>query len=100
MSTSIRIVISSPDFREMKGLSKTSGKPYHMRIQTAHAFPIDKDGVIGDFPDKFEIALDADQVPYPRGEYTLQPSAIYVSRDGKLSVSPRLVARAAAPAKS
>ena len=97
---SIRIVITSPDIREMKGIGKTSLKPYHMRIQTAHAFPIDKDGVVGEFPDKFEIALDTDQIPYPRGNYTLQPSAIYVSRDGKLCVSPRLVALAAAPAKS
>lgn len=86
----IRIVITSPEFREMKGIGKVSNKPYHMRIQTAHAFPVDKDGVIAEFPDKFEIALDADQAPYPRGNYTLQPSAIYVSRDGKLSVSPRL----------
>ena len=97
---SIRIVITSPEIREMKGIGKTSLKPYHMRIQTAHAFPIDKDGVIGEFPDKFEIALDADQIPYARGNYTLQPSAVYVSRDGKLSISPRLVALAAAPVKS
>ena len=97
---SIRIVITSPDFREMKGIGKTSGKPYHMRIQTAHAFPIDKDGVIAEFPDNFEIALDTDQVPYQRGNYTLQPSAIYVSRDGKLSVSPRLTPATASPAKA
>lgn len=96
---SIRIVITSPDIREMKGIGKTSLKPYHMRIQIAHAFPVDKDGVTAEFPDKFEIALDTDQIPYPRGNYTLQPSAIYVSRDGKLSVSPRLVALAAAPVK-
>jgi len=93
-----RIVITSPDIREMKGIGKTSGKPYHMRIQTAHLFPTDKDGVIAEFPDKFEIALDADQAPYPRGNYTLQPSAVYVSRDGKLSVSPRLTAATALPA--
>lgn len=93
---SIRIVITSPEIREMKGIGKISQKPYHMRIQIAHAFPVDKDGVIAEFPDKFEIALDSDQAPYPRGNYTLQPSAIYVSRDGKLSISPRL-APAAAP---
>lgn len=86
----IKIVVTSPEIREMKGVGKTSGRPYHMRIQTAHAFPVDRDGVIGEFPDKFEIALDADQSPYPRGSYTLQPSALYVSRDGKLEVRPRL----------
>lgn len=97
---SIRIVITSPDIRELKGIGKTSLKPYHLKIQTGHAFPIDKDGVIAEFPDKFEITLDSDQAPYPRGNYTLQPSALYVSRDGRLSVSPRLVALAAPVVKS
>lgn len=86
----IQIAIASPDIREMKGIAKTSGKPYHMRIQTGYAFTISPDGVVSDFPDKFEIALESDQVPYPRGKYTLQPSAVYVSRDGRLNVSPRL----------
>jgi len=86
----IRIAITSPDVREMKGIGKTSGKPYHMRFQTAHAFTVDKDGVQSEFPDKFEIILDADQVPYQRGTYLLQPSSLYVSRDGRIECNPRL----------
>jgi hypothetical protein len=54
----LKIVITSPEFREMKGIGKTSGKPYHMRIQTAHAFTVSPDGVPSEFPDKFEIALE------------------------------------------
>ena len=91
----ITIAITSPDIREMKGVAKVSGRPYHMRIQTAHAFTISPDGVLAEFPDKFEIALDADQAPYPRGRYVLQPSSVVVSRDGKLEVRPRLVPLAA-----
>lgn len=91
----IQIQITSPDIREMKGIGKTSGKPYHMRIQTGYAFIVSPDGAIADFPDKFEIALEADQSPYPRGKYTLQPSAVYVSRDGRLNVAPRLAPVAA-----
>jgi hypothetical protein len=87
----IKIVITSPDIREMKGIGKTSGKPYHMRIQTAHAFCVGKDGTVTEFPDKFEIALDEGQFPYQRGHYQLSPSALYVSRDGRLEVAPRLV---------
>jgi hypothetical protein len=87
----IKIVITSPDVREMKGIGKTSGKPYHMRFQTAHAFTVGKDGTIAEFPDKFELILEADQVPYARGSYSLAPSALYVSRDGNLECSPRLV---------
>lgn len=93
----IQIRITSPDIREMKGVGKTSGKPYHMRFQTGHAFTVDKDGAVAEFPDKFEIVLEADQLPYPRGSYTLQPSALFVSRDGRLEVRP-LLAPALAPA--
>jgi Helix-destabilising protein len=95
----IKVVVSTPEIREMKGTAKVSGKPYHMRIQTAHAYTCDKDGVIGEFPDKFEISLDTDQAPYPRGAYTLSPSALFVGRDGRLEVRPRLVP-VQAPAKA
>ncbi|MDO8717557.1 MAG: single-stranded DNA-binding protein [Polaromonas sp.] len=93
----IKIAITSPEIREMKGIGKTSGKPYHMRIQNAHAFTVDKDGTVAEFPDKFEIALDADQTPYARGHYTLSPAAVFVSRDGRLEVRPRLIPMVAAP---
>lgn len=94
----IKIAITSPDIREMKGVSKTTQKPYHMRIQTAHAFTVDPTtGQVAEFPDKFEIALDADQTPFARGTYTLSPSAVYVGRDGRMEVRPRLVP---VPAKS
>lgn len=88
----IQIRITSPHIREMKGIGKTSGKPYHMRIQTGHAFTVSNDGVIGEFPDKFEIALEESQQPYQRGTYTLHPSSVYVSRDGRIDIRPRLVA--------
>jgi hypothetical protein len=75
----------------MKGIGKTSGKPYHMRIQTAHAFTVSPDGVPSEFPDKFEIALEDGQFPYQRGNYSLSPAAIQVSRDGRLECRPRLI---------
>jgi len=93
----IKIAITSPEVREMKGVGKTSGKPYHLRFQTGHAFTIGKDGVIAEFPDKFEIILEDGQPAYSRGHYQLSPSALYVSRDGRLEVSPRLVPLQAAP---
>ena len=96
----IRIVITSPEIREMQGLAKVSGKPYHMRFQNAHAYTVDKDGAEGEFPDKFELMLEKDQIPYPRGKYTLHPSAFRVSRDGKPEFLARLAPVLAAPAKS
>lgn len=87
----IQIRITSPDIREMKGIGKTSLKPYHMRIQTGYAFTVDPvTGAIAEFPDKFEIALETDQVPFARGTYTLQSSSVFVSREGRLDVRPRL----------
>ncbi len=87
----IKIVISSPSIVERKGVSKTTNKDYHLRIQTGHAFGVDTDGVIGEFPDKFEILLDKDQTPYAKGVYTLSPSAVFVSREGRLDIRPRLM---------
>lgn len=91
----IKIAITSPDIREMKGIGKTSGKPYHMRFQTGHAFTVSADGAVAEFPDKFEISLEDGQLPYARGTYTLSPSAVFVNRDGRMDVRPRLVPVAA-----
>lgn len=93
----IKIQITSSDIREMKGIGKTSNKPYHMRFQTGYAFTVDANGVVSEFPDKFEITLEDGQVPYARGTYQLQPSAVFVNRDGRLEVRPRLAAVPSAP---
>lgn len=95
----ITIAVTSPEIREMKGIGKVSGRPYHMRIQTAHAFTVSADGVLAEFPDKFEIALDEGQLPYPRGKYHLADSSIAVDRTGRLEVRPRLLPVAAPSAK-
>jgi len=91
----IKIVITSPEVRNMQGVGKTSGKPYDLNFQTAHAFTVGADGVQAEFPDKFEIMLDKGQAPYARGTYTLSPAAVFVSRDGNLDIRPRLVPVAA-----
>ena len=82
----IKISVTSPETRHMKGIGKTSGKPYDFHIQTAYAHTISDTGVISDFPDKFEFTLRDGQAPYPRGAYELAPNAIAVSRDGKLEI--------------
>lgn len=92
----IQIVITSTELREIKGNGKVSGKPFHLRIQTGYAFPIDKDGVVSEMPDKFEILLEAEQSPFQRGKYQLLPSSISVSREGRLEVRPRLAPLATA----
>lgn len=93
----IRIVVQSVAVREMSGTSQRTGKPYSMKIQQAYAWPLDADGNPPLYPEKFEIVLGRERPePYPKGEYTLHPSAIYVDGRGNLAVSPRLTPRAAA----
>jgi len=88
----IKIVITSPEIKELKGIGKTSGKPYHMRFQTGHAFTVDPNtGTLGEYPDKFEFTLEEGQQPYARGSYQLSPSAVFVGRDGRMELRPRLV---------
>ncbi len=89
---SIRITVFQTQVRELKGVSEKSGspKPYHMRFQYAYAHTVDQEGNTPPVPEKFEISLDRDQMPYSPGDYTLQPSAIYVDRNGRLSCYPRL----------
>ena len=86
----IRVTVAQSTVRELKGVSKTSGKPYHMRFQAGYAHTVDRDGNTPPYPEKFEISLSQDDQPYAPGEYTLSPSAVYVDRDGRLAVSPRL----------
>lgn len=91
----LKVTITSATCREMKGVGKTSGKPYHMAMQTAWIHTFDRDGTPSPFPEKIELNLDKDDQGqfqiYPVGEYHLHPSSVYVAHDGGLSVAPRLV---------
>lgn len=90
----IKIEIDSLEVREQSGVSKTTGKPYHLRFQSGYAFVIGPGGKPFKYPEGFELILDADQAPYPPGLYQLHPSSIRV-RDGRLTI----VAVALAPVK-
>lgn len=86
----IKITVAQTTVKEIKGLAKASGKPYHMRFQAAYAHTLDKDGNPPPYPEKFEVMLDTDAPAYAVGDYTLSPSAVYIDRDGRLAVAPRL----------
>lgn len=92
----IRIIVQSAETVERSGVSKTSGKPYHMASQIAWFHLTDRNGQPQPYPQRVELMLDKDPQtgafkPYPVGEYTLDPSSLYVDRLGGLRVSPRLV---------
>ena len=86
----IKIRILSDKTRHLKGVSKASGKPYHVRLQTGYAFTIDHDGSASEIPEKFELVLQHDQRPYEPGDYTLDSYSVYIDRNGRMSINPKL----------
>ncbi len=87
----IKIEITSPAVKELKGIGRESGKPYHIRMQSAYAFQVDKDtGEVAKYPEKFEFFLDDAHQGYAAGVYQLLPSSVYVSHEGRLAIVPRL----------
>lgn len=82
----IKIEIESSEVREYSGTSKVTGKPYHIRIQSAYAWVTDGNGKPLRYPQPFDFLLADDQAPYPPGVYTLHPSALKV-REGRLTLA-------------
>lgn len=85
----ILITVYDTPIRRLKGTS-AAGKAYDMTIQTAYASVSDSAGNPLPVPEKFEIVLDREQAPYPAGQYQLSPASLYVDRQGRLAVAPRL----------
>jgi len=97
----IKIRVLSDKLNILKGTGKESGKPYEMHIQTAYAYTVDDAGAVAEIPEKFEFVLpkDADgfiSKPLARGDYTLSPAAVYIDRNGRKSINPRLIPAQAA----
>lgn len=86
----IRISIPAAIVREIPYTDK-KGQPARLFAQAAYAFTRDDKGAEAPYPDKFEVILPKGQtMPYPEGDYTLHPSAVYVDRNGRLACTPRL----------
>ena len=86
----IKIRILTDKTQHLKGVGKASGKPYDMHLQTAYAFTIDGDGTVSEIPEKFEFVLEQEQPPFQRGDYTLTPDAVYIDRNGRMGINPKL----------
>lgn len=87
---SLMIEITSTDLNVKSGTSQRTGKPYHIREQTAY---MHKKG--NPYPDKFTISIEQDQAPFPIGNYDLHPGSFYVDRFNQLAVRPKLTPRPA-----
>lgn len=92
----IKVTVLDTPIRNMKGVSKTSGKPYDLDFQTIWLHTVSPDGTVSPFPEKTEIILDRDSFTgqtnrYPAGDYTLHPSSIRLGQKGEPEVALRLV---------
>jgi hypothetical protein len=88
----IRISVPALPVRRLQGVSKTTQKPYDLTFQTIYAHVADENGKPLPFPEKTEVTLDNGQQAYTPGDYTLSPASLYVDRNGRLAVAPKLVA--------
>lgn len=84
----MRVLIKSTDLRDLR--SRKSGQAFFIQTAALEAGQ--------DFPKPFDILHDDPKKAYPPGVYRFADDAVYVSRDGKLSVSARLVPEGAKPA--
>lgn len=84
-----RFEITSTTTVARSGNSKSTGKPYSFRIQTAY---VHLDGK--PYPEEIEILLDDSSAPHAPGWYVLAGNAHYVDRNRRFSVSPRLMREA------
>ena len=88
----MKIEILQEPIDERKGIARSTNKPYHMRMQNAYLHNDNR------YPVRFQISLRDQQQPYAAGMYELEPDAIYVDRDNRLAIFPRLKPAAKAQA--
>jgi hypothetical protein len=85
----IKITVPALPVRNMAGTSKT-GKAYDLNFQTIYCHTADQTGQALPFPEKTEIILEKGAAAFAAGEYTLLPNSLFVDRDGRLAVAPKL----------
>jgi len=90
----IKVTVASPALRVQPYTSKKTGQPAELHFQTVYLHTIDSDGNPCAFPEKVEIFAQrdahGDPKGYPKGEYQMHPSSVFVDRDGRPAVSLRL----------
>lgn len=87
----IRVTIAPGNPREISGIAKGTGKPYRFYTQTAYFHCYGRDGKPNAFPDKCEVIVDSADKAYAPGDYQLHPASVYVDRNGRPAMAPRLV---------
>jgi len=89
----LRVSVHSPVLRVQPYINK-KGQAAELHLQTVYVHTVGEDGTPAPYPEKVEAFAergpDGSPRPWPAGEYTLHPSAVYVDRNGRLAASVRL----------
>lgn len=91
----IKVTVSTTDMNHVKGTSKTTGKTFDFHTQTVWYHTVNTDGSSNPYPEKGEVIIERDKTtliatPYSAGDYTLHPGSLYLDRNGRLAVAPKL----------
>lgn len=85
---SIRVSIENEQVNVKSGTN--SRGPWQIREQEAWAYLSNRDGSAHKHPSRIVISLEAEQAPYPVGDYTVSPTSFYVGQYGSLMFRARL----------
>lgn len=90
----LKITIVSDTLRQQAYTNK-KGLPAKLFFQTAYLHTVGADGKPNYAPEKFEFIADRNELGEPvalaLGDFTLHPSAIQLSREGRIEVLPTRV---------
>lgn len=81
----MKIEITTPEVTVFSGTARRDGRPFSIRLQEGWA------DTGKAYLERFELVLRDDQQPYAPGTYKLSKDSIYVDRNRRLAISPRLV---------
>lgn len=87
----LKFTVPALPTRTYKG-TNAKGVEFTMVFQTVYAHTLDQEGHPLPFPEKTEIILARDALPYLAGEYHLSPASLFVDQKGRLAVAPKLLA--------
>jgi hypothetical protein len=82
----LRIEVPADSVRQ---ITSKNGKAYTLQSGYVHTFS--RNGQLHPHPVRAEWFIDRDEQPAPAGVYLLAPASIYVDRQGRLAVAPKLV---------
>ena len=83
----IKVSVKSNTIETVQYKNKTTGNPATLRLQTVFLFMPNDQGVIDGTYDKISMPLNAEQAPFPVGDYQLTPTCLYLDRNRRLCVS-------------